>query len=117
MKMLPVASLYDEATDAEATESDDTARTDSGAARAVRRSHRESKRFGEKPSNKQILRFMARKNQTMCTVREAALFVSCYFQSKAFGACAHNTAITQNARISSPVQGNLSLDPHHLKYS
>src|SRR4051794_38957524 len=38
MKMLPVPSLYDEATDAEATRSDGKARADSGAARAVRRS-------------------------------------------------------------------------------
>ena len=38
MRMLPVGSLYDGSTDAEATESDGKARADSGAARAVRRS-------------------------------------------------------------------------------
>lgn len=38
MKMLPVSSLYDEAMDVEATESDDTARAGRGAAGAARRS-------------------------------------------------------------------------------
>src|SRR5262245_13012905 len=47
MKMLPVASLYDEAADAEATKSDDTTRADNGAARAVRRS--QSKEQADNP--------------------------------------------------------------------